>query len=109
MCSTKTKIDKNASEDRLMNNTIGMNRNHGCERSCEKKAPAWLVLIAQFILWLTSEETLRTVRVSGALLTIVIVAAFAAGIGSGSVPFIYGAIIIGAFCTLALMLTRGLD
>ncbi len=92
-----------------MNNTIAMNRNHGCERSCEKKAPSWLVLIAQLILWLTSEETLRTARVSGALFIIVIVAAFAAGIGSGSVPFIYGAIIIGAFCTLALMLTRGLD
>ncbi len=92
-----------------MNNTIGMNRNYVYERRCEKRVPAWLVLFAQFILWLTSEETKRTLRVSSALLIIVVVAAFAAGVGSGSVPFLYGAIIIGAFCAIALMLTRDLD
>lgn len=91
-----------------MNNTIGMNTNINRQARSERRAPAWLVLIAQFILWLTKEETVKNLRAGAAFVTLGLIASFAAGVSTGAVPLVYGVIISAALSAIALMLTRDL-
>ncbi len=89
-----------------MNNTIGMNGRINTKTKAQQKAPAWLVMLARFILWLTKEETVRSLRAGTALILVAVIAAFAAGISMGTVPFVNGAVITTALAAIALMLTR---
>lgn len=92
-----------------MNNTIGMNRNIKRQAVKAKRTPAWLIIAAQFILWLTKDETVKSLRAGTALAIIGLIAAFAAGMSTGNVPLVYGVIISSALAAIALMLTRDLD
>ncbi len=83
--------------------TLGYNRGRRTEA---KKAPAWLVAVCRFILRLTSEETMETVRPAFAIAAVTAVAVIAGAIGNGSIPLLQGGIICGCLSALALAAAR---
>ncbi len=82
---------------------LGYNRGRRREA---KKAPAWLVAVCRFILRLTSEETMETVRPAFAIAAVTAVAVIAGAIGNGSIPLLQGGIICGCLSALALAAAR---
>ncbi len=95
-----------------MNGTVKMNgytRSYNNTLARSGKTPFILVLFARFVLWLTKEENVRSIKCGAALMCVLFIAFIAGAIGVGAVPLFLGAIAAFAFGSLGLLLTFDLN
>ena len=84
-----------------MNNTVEMRT-----IARRRMAPAWIVAICRFLVWLTSEETINNVKVIAAVGSVAITILVAGAMESGAVTLVKGTVICAVLLGTALFATR---
>lgn len=114
-----SKITEKDKAETGMNNTYGMDRQYinrsvrgysmgGRREMTARRAPAWLVAVCRFILWLCSEEVRENIAAAAAICFVALIAVVAGAMSFGAVPLFRGVIICAALGILALFSTRDL-